>query len=124
MVNNPYAKYKENSINTATGPELTLMLYNGAIKFCNIAVESIKEKEVQKAHDSLIRVQDIILELRTTLNKKYPIASEMDQLYEYIYDTLVEANLKKDIGKVEEVCQLVRNYRDAWQEAIKISRMK
>ena len=100
------------------------MLYNGAIKFCNIAVESIKDKEVQKAHDSLLRVEDIILELRATLNKKYPIALEMDQLYEYMYETLVEANLKKDAGKVEEVCQLVRNYRDAWQEAMKISKMK
>ena len=124
MVNNPYMKYQQNSVATASGPELTLMLYNGAIKFCNIAIDEINKKNVQKAHDSIIRVQDIILELKITLNKKYPIALEMEQLYDYIYDTLVAANIHKDISKVEEACSLIRNYRDAWQEAMKISRAK
>lgn len=95
MVGNPYAKYQENSINTASGPELTLMLYNGAIKFCNIAVEAINNKNVAKAHENIIKVENIIMELRATLNKKYPIALEMDQIYEYIYEILVQGNIKK-----------------------------
>ena len=70
MANNPYLKYQENSINTASGPELTLMLYNGAIKFCNMAMEAIKENDVQKAHDNIIRAENVIDELRSTLNKK------------------------------------------------------
>lgn len=124
MVTNPYLKYQQNSISTATGPELTLMLYNGTIKFCNIAVEEIRNKNIPKAHESIIRAQDIILELRMTLDKKYPIATEMDQIYDYVYDLLVNANIKKDINKIEEACGLIRNYRDAWQEAMKISRTK
>ena len=84
MVANPYATYQQNSINTASGPELTLMLYNGAIKFCNIAVEAIEKKNVAKAHENIIKVENIIEELRSTLNKKYPIALEMDEIYEYI----------------------------------------
>lgn len=122
MVSNPYAQYQKNSVNTASGPELTLMLYNGAIKFCNIAIDSIEKKDIPRAHENLIKAQDIIMELRITLNKKYPIAIEMDQLYDYIYDTLIQANMKKDINKIQEACGLIRNYRDAWQEAMKKSR--
>lgn len=122
MVSNPYAQYQKNSVNTASGPELTLMLYNGAIKFCNIAIDSIEKKDIPRAHENLIKAQDIIMELRITLNKKYPIAIEMEQLYDYIYDTLIQANLKKDISKIQEACGLIRNYRDAWQEAMKKSR--
>ena len=122
MVSNPYAQYQKNSVNTASGPELTLMLYNGAIKFCNIAVDSIEKKDIPRAHENLIKAQDIIMELRITLDKKYPIAIEMDQLYDYIYDTLIQANLKKDISKIQEACGLIRNYRDAWQEAMKRSK--
>lgn len=116
---NPYQTYQQSSVMLASGPELTLMLYNGAIKFCNIAIEAIESKNIEKAHTNILKVQDIILELRVTLNKKYPIALEMDQLYEYIYTTLVEANMKKDIAKLEEACGLIRNYRDAWQIAMK-----
>lgn len=120
MAINPYQKYQENSIATASGPELTLMLYNGAIKFCNLAIDEIEKKDIPKAHESIIRVQDIILELRITLNKKYPIALEMERMYDYIYDLLIKANIEKSIDKLEEAKVLIKNYRDAWQEAMKI----
>ncbi len=119
MVANPYATYQQNSINTASGPELTLMLYNGAIKFCNIAVEAIEKKNVAKAHENIVKVENIIEELRATLNKKYPIALEMDEIYEYIYELLVQGNMKKDTQKIEDACSLIRTYRDAWQVAMK-----
>ena len=98
------------------------MLYNGAIKFCNIAIEAIKEKNIQKAHDNIVKVENIIDELRATLNKKYAIALEMDELYAYIYQLLVEGNFKKDIQKIEDACMLIRNYRDAWQIAMKAAK--
>lgn len=119
MVANPYATYQQNSINTASGPELTLMLYNGAIKFCNIAIEAIENKNVAKAHENIVKVENIIEELRATLNKKYPIALEMDQMYEFIYDLLVKGNMKKDTQDIEDACMLIRTYRDAWQTAMK-----
>lgn len=122
MAVNPYVKYQENSITTASGPELTLMLYNGAIKFCNIAIEAIKEKNVQKAHDHIVKAENVIDELRSTLNKKYEIALEMDELYVYIYQLLVEGNFKKDIQMIEDACMLIKNYRDAWQIAMKAAK--
>ena len=122
MIYNPYQKYQESSIKTASKEELTLMLYNGAIKFCNIAIEAIEKKNVARAHENIIKVENIIIELRETLNKKYPIAQEMDVMYEYIYRILTEGNMKKDKAKIEEACGLIRIYRDAWQEAMKIAR--
>ncbi len=124
MVLNPYQQYQNNSVNTASKEELTLMLYNGAIKFCNIAIEAIENKNVPRAHENIVKVENIIMELRVTLNKKYPIAQEMDKLYEYIYWILTEANMKKDKAKVEEACNLIRIYRDAWQEAMKIAKKR
>ena len=124
MKNNLYLKYKENSVNTASKEELTLMLYNGVIKFCNIAIQAIEEKDIAKSHENIMKAENIIIEFRETLNKKYPIAEEMDTMYEYIYRILAEGNMKKDKAKIEEACGLIRNYRDAWQEAMKIAKKK
>ncbi len=122
MVVNPYSKYQENSIATATGPELTLMLYNGGIKFCNIAIEGIKENNVQKAHEHIVKAQNVIDELRSTLNRKYDIANEMDEMYVYINKLLLEGNYQKDENKIQDACLLIRNYRDAWQVAMKAAK--
>ncbi|HAL02722.1 MAG TPA: flagellar export chaperone FliS, partial [Lachnospiraceae bacterium] len=81
---NPYAQYKNSKILTASPAELTLMLYEGAIKFGNIAIEAIENKEIEKAHNNIIRVQKIIDEFRATLNRKYPVAEEFDKIYRYL----------------------------------------
>ncbi|RRD95925.1 flagellar export chaperone FliS [Clostridiales bacterium COT073_COT-073] len=122
MQNNPYAKIKNNSIMTATPAELTLMLYEGAIKFGNQAVSAIQDKEIPEAHRLIIRVQDIIDELRGTLNFDYPIAAEMDRLYEFISYTLIEANMEKDAEKLETALSLIRDFRDTWKEAMTLAK--
>lgn len=122
MQNNPYAKIKNNSIMTATPAELTLMLYEGAIKFGNQAVSAIQSKDIQEAHRLIIRVQDIIDELRGTLNFDYPIATEMDRLYEFVSYTLVEANLEKNVEKMETALTFIRDFRDTWKEAMVLAK--
>lgn len=116
---NPYQQYKQNSVMTAPPGELTLMLYNGAIKFCMQAEEAIEKKDINASHKFLTKAQDIIFELKITLNMKYPIAKEMAALYEYIGELLVEANMKKDITKVTEAKELIKEFRDTWQEMLK-----
>ena len=118
MATNPYQAYQNNSIMTASGPELTLMLYNGAIKFCNQAKEAIETKNMQKAHENIIKVENIIDELRGGLDKKYPIASDMDEMYIFINELLVKANFKKDDKLLEEAKYLIKEFKDAWQEAM------
>ncbi|MDO4765868.1 MAG: flagellar export chaperone FliS [Eubacteriales bacterium] len=122
MLNNPYAKIKNNSIMTASPAELTLMLYEGAIKFGNQAIAAIEAKNIQEAHQLIIRVQDIIDEFRSTLNHDYPIADEMDRLYEFISFTLMEANISKSTEKLEIALDFIRDFRDTWKEAMVLAK--
>lgn len=117
---NPYAQYQTNSVMTASPAEITLMLYNGAIKFCNQAIEAIQKGESKEvSHTYILKAQNIIGELRATLDEKYPIAAEMEVMYRFIYDLLVEANIEKSSQKLEDAAGLIRGFRDVWQEVIK-----
>ena len=96
MAMNTAQLYQGNRVNTASPAELTLMLYDGAIKFCNIAIGALEKDDKQKANTNLIKAQKIIVEFRRTLDFKYPVAQQFDIVYDYIYRRLVEANIKKD----------------------------
>lgn len=120
-LNNGYAAYSNNKILTASPAELTLMLYEGAIKFCNIAIRAIEEKDVPKAHTNIVKVENIIMEFQITLNHKYPIAKDFDAVYSYLKDRLVEANLKKDKEILEEVLEHLRTMRDTWKEVMRLT---
>ncbi len=113
-----YGAYKSNNVMTASPQELTLMLYNGAIKFCTLSMENLEKKDITKAHNYNVRAQDIINELRITLDKKYPIAEEMDVLYRYILQLLVEGNINKDPAKVAEARHFITEFRDTWKQII------
>lgn len=77
-MNNGYAAYQNSKIMTASPAELTLMLYEGAIKFCNIAIMGIEENNIQKAHTNIVKVENIIEEFQATLNHKYPVAKDFE----------------------------------------------
>lgn len=120
---NPYAKIKENAINTATPEELTLMLYDGALKFANKAVIAIEKKNYTEANNFIQRTKDIIRELQLTLNMKYEISNQLRDAYEYMHYRLTQANIKKDLDMLNEVIEHIRLFRDTWKEAIKIARV-
>ncbi len=124
MIQNGYAQYNNSKVLTASPAELTLMLYEGAIKFCNIAVMAMEKKDVQKAHNNIIRVQRIIEEFRSTLDRKYPVAEDFDRVYVYILQRLLEANIKKDPEILEEILEHLRSMRDTWVEVMKSSKVK
>ncbi|MGL4346446.1 MAG: flagellar export chaperone FliS [Cellulosilyticaceae bacterium] len=119
---NPYQQYQNNAVMTATPGELTLMLYNGAIKFCNLAIDAIEQRDLPKANQASLRAQDIVTELQATLDTKYPIGEEMDRLYTFIKQLLMEGNIQKDTGKIGDARDLIREFRDTWQEVIKQTR--
>lgn len=114
-----YSTYQNSKVMTASPGELTLMLYEGAIKFSNIAIMGIEQKDIQKAHDNIVKTQNIITEFRSTLDFKYPIAKELDVIYEYLSHRLQEANMKKDANILEEVLTHLRTMRDTWKEVMK-----
>ena len=121
---NPYAKYNNSKILTASPAELTLMLYDGAIKFCNIAILGIEQKDIQKAHTNIVKVQNIIEEFRSTLDRKYPVAEDFDRVYVYLLKRLLVANVKKDAAILEEVNTHLRFMRDTWKEVMRINKEK
>lgn len=121
---NAYAQYNNSKVLTATPAELTLMLYEGAIKFCNIAIVAVEQKDIQKAHNNIIKTQRIIDYLRATLDMKYPVAQDFERIYVYVGNRLVEANAKKDQEILEEICGHLRSVRDTWKEVMRINREK
>lgn len=114
-----YAAYANNKIMTATPGELTLMLYEGAIKFCNLAIEAMKKNELEKTHTNIVKVENIIMEFQATLKHEYPVSKDFDQVYSYLMQRLVDANIKKDPEILEEVLGHLRTMRDTWKEVMR-----
>lgn len=117
-VNQAYEQYNRNKILTASPAELTLLLYEGAIKFCNIAIVAMENGDVEKTHINIKKVENIIIEFQSTLNHKYPVAEDFDKIYKYIYELLVEANIKKDKELLERALEQLRGMRDTWKEVM------
>lgn len=115
---NPYNAYKQNSVNTASQEQLLLMLVDGAVKYTKIARLAILEKNMARAHKELVRVQDIFLELMITMDKG--AGSYMEDLYdvyEFIKNELIKANIRKDVQIIDNVLPLIEDVRDMWHEA-------
>lgn len=121
---NAYSQYNNNKVLTASPAELTLMLYEGAIKFCNIAEVAVEQKDIPKAHINIVKVQKIIDYLRQTLDMKYEVAQDFERMYVYLSKRLITANLKKDKAILEEVNMHLHSIRDTWKEVMRINREK
>ncbi len=115
--------YQGTKVGTASPAELTLMLYEGAIKFCNKAIYAIEAKDISKANENLLKAQKIIMEFRSTLDHKYPVAQDFERVYDYVYRRLVEANIKKDKDIVEDALKYIREMRDTWKEVMRANKM-
>lgn len=123
-VNNPYKVYEQNSVSTASPGELTLMLYNGCLKFINAAKQSIKRDNIKDRNINIQKAQNIIRELMVTLQMEYEVSKNIIPLYEYIYNRLIEANIKNDLTILEEVEELVTEFRDTWKQVIQKNRKR
>ena len=115
---NPYAAYNNSKIQTASPAELTLLLYEGAIKFANIALTAMENKDIQKAHTNVMKTERIIIEFQSTLDHKYPVAKDFDAVYDYLIKRLRDANIKKDPEIMKEVLEHLRTMRDTWKEVM------
>ncbi|HOJ77875.1 MAG TPA: flagellar export chaperone FliS [Bacillota bacterium] len=116
-MNNPYQMYKKVQIETANPLELVIKLYDGAIRFVNQAKKGLEEHDYQLANNSLVRAQDIIEELNMSLNMETgEIAANLRNIYNFISDELVQANVHKNSKKLEDVVRLLTTLRSAWAE--------
>lgn len=114
--------YQKNAIMTASKAELTLMLYDGAIKFCNIALSGFEKKEYEKINTNLKKAQAIITEFCATLDCKYPVWEDFERVYDYIYRCLIDANIHKDEEKLQEALKYIREMRDTWKEVMRLNK--
>lgn len=123
-VNNPYQAYQQNSVTQSTPGELTLMLYNGCLKFLNQAKKGIATKDIELKNTNIQKAQNILRELMITLDPSQPISQSMGSLYEYMITRLVEANINNDTTIVDEVYGLTTEFRDTWKQVIQVNRQK
>ena len=124
MINNKAEAYKRQQIMTATPEALTLMLYNGCLKFMQEGLDAMEKKDFEKTNTALQKAQAIISEFQVTLDMKYDISHQLFPLYEYCYNRLVEGNMKSDPEKVVEAQGIIRELRDAWAQAMKTARQE
>lgn len=120
MLNSQMANvYKNQQMMTSSPEQLTLLLYNGALRFLNESILAIEQGDFQKAHNSNIRVQDIVREFVLTLDMSYEISKGWAQLYEYTEYCLIQGNIKKDVKLLEQAKEVLQELRDAWVGAMK-----
>ena len=122
--NNPYKMYEQNSVTTASAGELTIMLYNGCLKFIKKAKQAIEKNNIEERNTNIQKAQNIIRELMVTLNMEYEVSKNMMALYDFINQSLLEANIKNDLKKLEEAEQIVIDFRDTWKQVIQLNRSK
>ncbi len=115
---NPYQTYQQNSVETASPGELTLMLYSGCIKFIRQAKEDIKANNIQMKNTNILKAEAIIHELMVTLKMELPVAKDMMRMYDYMYRRLAEANAKNDIDILIEIEGYAIEFRDTWKQVI------
>ena len=121
---NAAEEYRRQQVLNAPPEQLTLMLYNGCLKFMDEGIVAIDEKKYEAANTLLQKAQRIISEFRLTLNMEYEISHQLLPLYNYVYDRLVEGNMKSDTSKVVEAKEIITELRDAWAEAMKKARIE
>lgn len=123
-LNNPYQRYKQTSVETASPGELTLMLYQGCLKFIRLGKKAIENKDIENKNINLQKAQAIIQELMVTLNMDIDISKNLLQMYDYLYRRLIEANMKEDIDILNEVEGFVLDFHDTWKQVIQLNRQQ
>lgn len=121
---NAYKTYKSNSVNYASKEQLLLMLLDGAVKFSKIGKQAIIDKDIKKAHENIVKTQNIFYELMASLDvsKAGNWGQSLMRVYDFIIRRLIDANMKKDASIMDEVIPLIENVKDTWEQAYKISK--
>ncbi|WP_347548342.1 flagellar export chaperone FliS [Pseudalkalibacillus hwajinpoensis] len=117
-MHNPYLTYQQNAVATSSPQELTLMLYNGCIKFIRLSAMALEKSNMEAKNTNIIKAQNILYELRSSLNMEMELSASMDALYEYMIAQLVSANIKNDSNLLKEVEGLAEDFRNTWKQAM------
>ena len=115
---NPYQTYQTNAVATSSPQELTLMLYNGCIKFIRLSAIAMEKGDMEAKNTNIIKAQNILYELRSSLNMEMELSQTVDALYEYMISQLVTANIQNEASLLKEVESLAEEFRNTWKQAM------
>ena len=125
VMHNPYATYQNNTVTTSTPGELTLMLYNGCLKFIQQAKRAVIENNIEEKNVAVQKAQAIISELMLTLDvSAFPAAKDMLVLYEFANSRLIDGNIKNDCALFDEAAEIMTEFRDTWKQVIQLNRTR
>lgn len=110
--------YQKAAVNTMDQRKLIVMLYDGAIRFLTAGANKLRDGDYYESHINMVKGKSVIAELLSTLNLEQggDIAANLQRLYAYMFNELIDANLGKDAARVERVVELLRELREAWKE--------
>lgn len=114
--------YKTQQVMTASPQELTLMLYNGAIRFVNESIQATQAGNLEKANAANLRAQDIVREFMSTLDMQYELSQNWMALYQFIEQSLIQGNVKKQVQPLEDAKAILVDLRTTWAEAMKLAK--
>ncbi len=119
-MSNPYSKYKATSVQSASKEKILLMLYEAAIKFTKLAIMACEKKDIAERGLNVGRAYDIVSELNNTLNHKVApdMCKNMEQLYMFITDKLIKANITGDVQNLKEALKILEILNEGWKQAI------
>lgn len=119
---NPYAQYKKSAVETMTPVEVVIKLYSEIEKQCAIGMDFVEKKNYAKSNDAFIKAEDCIDALREVLDMSIPISKNLDDLYVFFYNTIVKANISKDLTDLRKVVPMIAELRDAWTQISQMTR--
>lgn len=117
---NPYQKYKNTAVLSASREQILLMLYEGAIKFTKLAIQATEVNNIAERGKNIMRAYDIVVELQVSLDHKVggDLAKQLDQLYVYLLDQYSKANVRGDVSALQSCVKVLENLYDGWKQAI------
>lgn len=116
MTNMGYRAYQTTRIETSSPGQLIQLLYDEAYRSARLGLDALQAKDFETANHRLIKVQEILTALMGALDFNIPLSQNLYQLYDFIHDRLVQANVKKNAALVEETLPLLKELRDTWAE--------
>ena len=120
-MNQALATYRSTQVNSASPETLILMLYRGALKQVRSALKALEGGQVQEASNGLVKAQDIVIELRTSLNPQAgDMSTNLAALYEYVHDRLVLANMRKEAPPAQQALEVLEGLTEAWAAMIRL----
>jgi len=120
MKNNPYKQYQKTQIITASREKLLLMLYEAVIRFTKQAKVAIQNKNLSDKGKYIAKAMAILSELMGTLDFKsgQELARNLENLYIFMIDKLIEANINHSIENLDHVEKLLKTLYIAWKDVI------